>query len=94
MPSRKVHRAIDRIFLGEEFDAVHAFKDRPARSLGPRHRKFFHDPMTNLFIGLALGEKAYLSAVLHDIVDFSSTEAKKKWKKKGRRRSKRRPRRR
>jgi len=78
MPSRKVHKLIDRIFLGEEFNEVHAFKDRPAKWLGKKHRKLFHDHITNLLIGVAFGEKAFLSAVLHDLVDFGSTEVKKK----------------
>lgn len=71
MPNRKVHRAIDRIFLGEEFDVVHRIKDAPAKVFGKKHRKFFHDPLTNLYIGLRYGEKAFISAVLHDLVDFA-----------------------
>jgi len=89
LPSRRVHKLVDRIFLGEEFDKVHRFKDRPAKKLGKSHRKVFHDPVTNLIIGLVYGRKAMLSAFLHDLTDWIEVRRCKKRRCKKRRCKKR-----
>jgi len=53
MPSHKVHRAICRALLGEEFQDVNAFLDEPyrwrdnkGRMLKGRHRVYRHDALT------------------------------------------------
>lgn len=74
MPSHKVHRAIDKLFLGKEFDMVHKLKDAPASIVGPSHRKYFHDHLTNALIGLAYGPQAFISAELHDWADKNFIE--------------------
>jgi len=85
---------IDRLFLGKEFDYVHKFKDAPARWLGPNHRKLFHDHMTNILLGIAYGPEAFIAGELHDWLDFSTTELKRKKAKKKKRKTKTKKRRR
>ena len=88
MPSHKVHRLIDRLFLGKEHEEVHAYLDAPYRYLGPRHRilrhsfeeiaaKYWNDP------------ERFLSAYLHLIADYSDSAIKKRMRKAGKRRRKR-----
>jgi len=46
LPSRKVHEALDRVFLGRKFTQVHRLIDLPARNMGRKHRALFHDPLS------------------------------------------------
>ena len=93
MPRREVHEMIDQLLFGKKFTHVHMLKDFPSKFLGARHRVLFHDNMTNLLIGMRYGSEALLSAYLHDLVDFATTEAKKK-KTKSKKRKKRKKRKR
>jgi len=79
MPSHKVHRLIDRLVLGKEYDFVHKLMDLPALVLGEKHRVLFHDPATALLIAVATGDaKAGAACLLHQITDKIFTEAKKR----------------
>jgi hypothetical protein len=73
-----VHEALDRIFLGRKFSQVHRLLDSPHRTLGRRHRALFHDPLSAIAIGYAVGElEGAMSALLHIAVDNLFTELKK-----------------
>lgn len=82
MPSRKVHNALDTALFGRSFDKVHKLKDKPARFLGPSHRRVLHDPLSNLAVALTTYPedplKAMIAATLHDLVDSKVTEAKRR----------------
>lgn len=82
MPSHKSHRLIDELVLKKQFPEVHWFKDRPYLYYGPHHRKVRHDHATNLMIGALLGSDAFISAEMHDLVDFSYSALKKARRKK------------
>jgi len=85
MPSRKVHKLIDRLLLGREYEYVHKFKDYPSKFLGPRHRVLFHDLLTDVAIGLLTRDpKALASAVLHDLTDIVHSRAKRELRNIGR----------
>jgi len=78
LPSRKVHEALDRVFLGRKFSQVHRLIDLPARSVGKKHRALFHDPLSAIAIGYAVGGlDGAMSALLHIAVDSLFTELKK-----------------
>lgn len=77
MPTREVHRKVDRLILGEEFPEVHRIKDLPAKFLGAKHRRLFHDVDTAVLLGAIYGPKAFLSALLHDLADHGA----KNWRK-------------
>lgn len=70
MPDRKIHERITELFLGEKFSNVHAAIDGPSSSLGPNHRRLFHDPETAALIGFEVaGRDGALAAVLHILTD-------------------------
>jgi hypothetical protein len=69
MPSRRLHKRIEKTFLGREFDMVNRVKDSMWPILGKRHRRFFHDPLTNVVLGLVFGPKAAVAGFLHDFTD-------------------------
>lgn len=72
---RKTHEQLCKALLGDEYTSIHAFKDRPAKYLGKRHRVLFHDQATNVALALvARDPKVYAAAVLHDLLDFSDTK--------------------
>jgi len=77
MPSHRVHRALDRLVLGRELPFVHRFKDKPFKVLGRRHRVVFHDPATNIILGLLFGPEAMVSGFLHDLADHAESLARK-----------------
>jgi hypothetical protein len=76
MPKHKVHRLIDKIFLGEEFPDVHAWIDRPYKYLGRRHRILRHTPIE--IVAKYGFTKKTLSGLLHILADFGSSKVKKK----------------
>jgi hypothetical protein len=64
-------------------------KDKPSKWMGSRHRKALHDPISNLFLALIEYPKdpasAFLSAQIHDLLDFGLTKATgRRRKRKGR----------
>jgi hypothetical protein len=78
LPSRRVHEALDSIFLGRKFSQVHKLIDLPVRSMGKKHRALFHDPLSAIAIGYAVGGLGgAMSALLHIAVDSLFTELKK-----------------
>lgn len=82
MPDRKTHLQIDKLFLGKEYNRMHATKDIPAAWMGPSHRSVLHDPASDLFLALVLYPDdplgAFLSGMIHDAVDRADTKAKRK----------------
>jgi len=81
MPDRKTHLAIDKMIFGTDFDRVHAEKDRPAKILGPSHRRVAHDPLSNIIIAVTQYPsdplRAFVAAQVHDLVDVASTSLKR-----------------
>lgn len=91
MPDHKVHRLIDRIFLGKEFKDVHRWMDKPYAYLGPKHRILRHDPFTVL-LKYHDDPARLASALLHIIADevISCSKSKKFLRKRDSRRKRRR----
>lgn len=78
MPSRRVHEAIDRVFLGRKFSQVHKLLDSPHRALGRKHRALFHDHLSASLIGYAVaGWDGAMSALLHVAMDNLFTSVKR-----------------
>jgi len=81
MPSRKIHRMIDRIILGKDYDWLHKLIDYPSVFLGPKHRILFHSPRDPIITYLLTNDlDAALSHYLHILTDKAVTKAKKKKK--------------
>ena len=84
MVDRNAHRRVTQMILGSDFDWIHAFKDRPAKVMGPSHRSILHDQSTNMVIAMqaaSQGEdplRAYMAAELHDLIDRESTKMKRR----------------
>jgi hypothetical protein len=87
LPSRKEHVALDRLLIGKTYERIHLMKDKPSKWMGSRHRKALHDPISNLFLALIEYPKdpasAFLSAQLHDLLDFAASKARGRRKTKG-----------
>lgn len=85
MPWRELHEAITEGVLGEKFTDIHVTKDKPSKWAGKRHRKYLHDPFSNLIIAAAKRKtpkeivKAYLAAELHDFTDREFTKFKRRF---------------
>jgi len=79
LPDRKTHEELTRRLLGRGYGEVHAIKDAPAKFLGARHRRLFHDHYTNIMLGAMYGPQAFVAGELHDLLDVVSTEAKRRW---------------
>ncbi len=65
MASWKVHRAIDKIFLGKSYPLVHFCLD-----FLPEHRKITHNIFGILLCYLAFGKEGMKSAILHILTDY------------------------
>jgi hypothetical protein len=76
MPSHKVHRLIDRIFLGEEFPDVHHWIDEPYKYLGRKHRILRHTPI-EIIAKYGFSKRA-MSGLLHILADYGYTKVKRK----------------
>ena len=75
MPSHRVHKAINRAVLGNDWEIINILKDWPYRLFpGPKHRQFFHDDTTNLILGAIFGPDALLAGFLHDWADNTFIE--------------------
>jgi hypothetical protein len=72
LPSHKVHRAVDRLLLGREYEDVHAWMDEPFRWLGPKHRILRHDPLS-IAVRYWNDPDRALSAFLHIVADGVSS---------------------
>lgn len=81
MPNREEHKAISKIFVGEDGDKIHEFMDMPSKWMGKYHRNYFHDIGTVLALGLTKGQKAAQHAALHILTDKVVSEADKQMKK-------------
>lgn len=71
MPGHRLHRLVDRLFLGREYPLVHRLADYPYRLLGPRHRILFHNERIHpLLTAVLLGDiDAGISHYLHIRLD-------------------------
>ena len=76
MPSHKVHRMIDRLFLSKEREDVHKFMDEPYKWLKARHRILRHDPFT-LFLKYYNDPEGFLAGLLHIATDFGVSKFNK-----------------
>jgi hypothetical protein len=78
MPKHKIHRYIDKLFLGREFPHVHKWMDEPYKSLGPKHRILRHTPQ-EIILKFGFSDEA-LSGLLHIYADKKSKEINKLFK--------------
>jgi uridylate kinase len=85
MPARRDHVKRDIELFGEAFPEVHEIKDMPRFILREKHRRYFHDPKSNIVIGIIVGGgdpmrtvKAILSGFAHDADDFAKRKAQAK----------------
>jgi hypothetical protein len=76
MPEHKIHRMIDRLFLGKEREDVHAWMDEPYKWLGPKHRILRHDPIT-LLLKYYDDPEGFLAGLLHIATDWGVSEFNK-----------------
>jgi len=88
MPSHDVHRQIDRLFLGKEYDHVHKWMDEPVKWLGFNHRICRHNPLILLMRFGPTDE--FVSAMLHLGTDWGVTELRRKGKAVGLKKRKKR----
>jgi hypothetical protein len=88
-----VDLVIEKLLLGRTYPEVHWLKDNPSKWMGSKHRKALHDLPSNLLVAVIEyprdPARAFLSAQLHDLLDFGLTKAKAggRRKKKGERRT-------
>jgi len=80
MPPHRIHKKIDRIFLGKEYPDVHRDMDEPAKWLGKRHRILRHDPVY-VFLRFAPDWNRVASGLLHIAADMAE-RGLRKWKRK------------
>ena len=87
MPSHKVHKFVNKLFLKKEYEDINRLLDAPYKVLGPRHRILLHDEKsTPLFVWAVTKDfKKALAAYLHIITDRSFSEWKRKRRKKPKR---------
>jgi hypothetical protein len=86
LPRHRVHRFIDRVFLGRAYPHVHVWMDEPAwtTSLGSRHRVLRHDVLSLLArFGVSW---ELLSGLLHILADEVESRVRVSRGGKGRRR--------
>ena len=76
MPNRELHNFMNELILGESYDKLNRAIDLPARWLGYRHRKYFHDN-TLVMMLLIKDPKAAMAAFIHHRLDFDKRLAKK-----------------
>jgi hypothetical protein len=76
LPSHRVHRFIDMVFLGRAYPHVHRWMDEPAwtTSLGKRHRILRHD-LLSLLARFGVSEEL-LSGLLHILADMVESKVK------------------
>jgi len=77
MPSHRIHKLVDKIFLGREYPDVHRDLDEPAKWLGKRHRILRHDPLY-VFLRYHNNPKKMISGLLHIITDLAEYKIKKR----------------
>jgi hypothetical protein len=75
VPKHKIHRYIDRFFLGKEFPHVHRWIDEPYKYLGRKHRILRHTPQ-EVILKFGFSDEA-LSGLLHILADKKSKEITK-----------------
>ncbi len=78
MPTRKMHRNVSQLLLGESGDDIHKFMDAPVKRLGRNHRNERHDLQTVSFLFATEGKKAAQHALGHILLDKSEKLSNKK----------------
>ena len=80
MPSRKIHRLVDQILLGKDYEWLHKMIDYPSTLLGPYHRILFHNPAIDPIItAIITGDvDAGISHYLHIKTDEYFSKKKKR----------------
>ncbi|RLJ01898.1 MAG: hypothetical protein DRP10_02910 [Candidatus Aenigmatarchaeota archaeon] len=81
MPNRREHEKISKILLGKTCTKTHQMMDYPAKYLGKKHRKFFHNnPLEAMAIG-QIADGDAMCGYLHYKLDTDKEFAKKikKW---------------
>jgi len=75
MPAHDFHENIDQIMLGEAFPDVHDVLDIYAATLGPEHRRYYHNDDAVEYMMQAGGVYAAWSAFYHIVLDRVSDKA-------------------
>jgi len=82
MASHKIHKLVNKIFLGNEYEDVNKWMDEPFSYLGRRHRVLRHDPLS-IALKYCDDPKRTCAGLLHILVDEVSS--KRKWKRRSKR---------
>jgi len=84
MPSRKIHKLVDKIVFGRSFEEVHKIKDSMSSILGYKHRVYFHDKLSALVLASMSDNplQVYLASILHDVLDKLERVSKSSKKRK------------
>ncbi|MEM5852803.1 MAG: hypothetical protein QXG39_01375 [Candidatus Aenigmatarchaeota archaeon] len=70
MPTRNIHKKISKIVTGNYCEKTNIVIDYPVKLFGKKHRKFFHDPISVVMIGLMCdGIDGTISGILHVVTD-------------------------
>ena len=70
MPNRKEHEYFTKLLIGKRCTKTHKRMDFLAKYYGPKHRKFFHDPISACLIGLISdGYDGIIAAFSHLCLD-------------------------
>jgi len=77
MPSHRVHRLIDRVFLGREYPDVHRWMDAPFKTLGRRHRVLRHS-IPEVVAAYWWDPGRLASGILHIYTDKAESELKRR----------------
>jgi hypothetical protein len=76
MPSRDIHKLINRLIFGNDGNDIHKYMDEPVKWLGKNHRQERHDVGTLAFLFATQGKEAAQHAATHIATDkfFSGIE--------------------
>ncbi len=72
MPSHDIHKMVDRIVLGREYEHVHKWMDEPVKWLGVKHRMCRHNPLI-LLMRFGISDD-FVAAMLHLYTDWGISE--------------------
>ena len=75
MPSHRVHRAVNKLLLGKEYEDVNIWMDAPYRYLGSRHRVLRHTP-EEVIAKYGFTERA-LAGLIHIALDRGYSAVKR-----------------
>lgn len=80
MPSRRIHKLVDQILLGKDYEWLHKYIDNPSKYLGPYHRILFHNPAIDPLITAIITDDidAAISHYLHIKTDEYFSKKKRR----------------